>query len=140
MLLTIADLQGILIGSQSMRGIKLDARTWLAIIQVQRLAQQRIEEYDLARIQLCEQYAKKDDKGNYIMITGADGRPAYDIEDMRAFTIELQKLQNESVDLAMPQIKIRLKEVPVIDNPEGLILLTMLNIDGDDLFEEEKSE
>ena len=136
MLLTIADLQGILIGSQSMRGIKLDARTWLAIIQTQKLAQQKIEEYDLARIQLCEQYAKKDDKNNPIMTTGADGRPAYDIEDLRTFTLELQKLQNEPTELAIPQIKIRLKEVPVIDNPEGLILLTMLNVDGDNLFEE----
>lgn len=74
------------------------------------------------RIELCKQYANKDDKGEPII---NDGK--FDIDDMDALTADVQELMDEDID-------VRIRKVP-----EGLLDLIDVSDKYDALTPEELS-
>lgn len=63
-----------------------------------------VKAIDEHRIELLKQYAHKDDKGNYVMITDELGRENYDIDDpdMAVLNKEFEKFMDEEYVIALP--------------------------------------
>lgn len=73
--------------------------------------------YDKARVELCKKHAKKDEAGE-VMMKGND----FDIEDMRAFSKELKKLQEEHKQ-ALDDREAQMKELDTLLKEESTIEL-----------------
>lgn len=66
------------------------------------------KEYDAKRIELCKQYANKDDSGEVILLNKGKPDEKFDIKDQKAFDLELDKLNKENqavIDARTKQIK-----------------------------------
>lgn len=64
---------------------------------------EEFKKYDAERIELCKKHAKKDEKGEAMLLGGK-----YDIEDMEAFTVEFDALK-ETHKAALDERKAQLE-------------------------------
>ena len=102
------DFRNIGSGLMEILGIELPVKPsyWLGRIANKISSEQKV--FETARMALVKKHAKKDKKGNPLVIKDKDGKPtnSFDIPDMEAFNEEFKKLTELEIDIDIDLIKL----------------------------------
>ena len=98
------------IGSGLMEILKIELPVkpsyWLGRIANKISSEQKV--FETARMSLIKKHAKKDKKGNPLVIKDKDGKPTnnFDVPDIEAFNKEFEELNKQEFEISIDPIKL----------------------------------